>query len=108
MNRTKQTSAMNPAADDAATDEVIETGEQAIAKFADGLETTDEAVAALDATDRQLQKVRQGKRKKATRLRTTKSVRPTQRAAKRKLKARITKTTTRVTTKKANARGKRR
>jgi hypothetical protein len=107
MKKTKETSVVNPAADDeVATDDLIETGEQAIARYADGLETTDEAVAALDATDRQLLKVQRGKRKNATRPRTTKHSRS--RTAKRTLTARKTKATTRVTTKRANARAKRR
>ena len=49
--------------DNATTDEVLETGEEAIAKYADRLETTDEAVAALDAVDRQLEHLQQRKRK---------------------------------------------
>jgi hypothetical protein len=109
MNKTKSTPLVNPAAgEDVTTDEVIEAGEDAIAKYADGLETTDEAVAALNTTDRQLQKVRRRKRKRETRPRTTKDVRATPRRATRKLKTRKTKAATRATTKKTKARTKRR
>lgn len=63
MNRAKETPDVNPVADDdVTTDEVIEEGEEAIAKYADGLETTDEAVEAIEETDRKLQKLRQGER----------------------------------------------
>ena len=38
-----------------------------IAKFADGLETTEEAVAALDAVDRELENLQHRRRNEASR-----------------------------------------
>ncbi len=75
MTKTNERPVVNPMGDDdVTTDEVLEEGKETIAKYADGLESTDEAVAALNATDRKLQTLRRGAHKKATRQVTKKSV----------------------------------
>jgi hypothetical protein len=68
---TKEQLVMNPVVDDAVTPEgALRAGQDAIAKYVDGLDSPDEARAALDAADRQLAQLQQNK---STEARTTKT-----------------------------------
>jgi hypothetical protein len=70
----KEQLVMNPVVDDAVTPEdALRAGQDAIAKYVDGLESPDEALAALDAADRQLEQSQQSKNREATAPRTPKT-----------------------------------